>query len=82
MADLGAVVVTGLGGNPITVLSKQVNMELHKIKQKCPLYEGTGVSVRIFCSNIFDYALQTLFYSCRINIEVLFGKANEIFEIV
>ncbi len=45
VADLGAVVVTGLGGNPITVLSKQVNMELHKIKQKCPLYEGNGVSV-------------------------------------
>ena len=53
VADLGAVVVTGLGGNPITVLSKQVNMELHKIKQKCPLYEGTGVSVRIFDSKIF-----------------------------
>ncbi|XP_064615884.1 lysine-specific histone demethylase 1A-like [Liolophura sinensis] len=42
VADLGAMVVTGLGGNPITVLSKQVNMELHKIKQKCPLYESNG----------------------------------------
>ncbi|CAB4063611.1 Lysine-specific histone demethylase 1A,Lysine-specific histone demethylase 1 homolog 2,Lysine-specific histone demethylase 1 homolog 1,Protein FLOWERING LOCUS D,Lysine-specific histone demethylase 1 homolog 3,Possible lysine-specific histone demethylase 1 [Lepeophtheirus salmonis] len=30
VADLGAMVVTGLGGNPITVLSKQVNMELNK----------------------------------------------------
>ena len=35
IADLGAMVVTGLGGNPITVLSKQVNMELSKISQKC-----------------------------------------------
>ncbi|XP_064629028.1 lysine-specific histone demethylase 1A-like [Lineus longissimus] len=42
VADLGAMVVTGLGGNPVTVLSKQVNMELHKIKQRCPLYESNG----------------------------------------
>ena len=29
----------------MTVLSKQVNMELHKIKQKCPLYESNGSTV-------------------------------------
>lgn len=45
IADLGAMVVTGLGGNPITVLSKQINMELHKIRQKCPLYESNGTTV-------------------------------------
>ncbi|KAI0217663.1 Lysine-specific histone demethylase 1A [Lamellibrachia satsuma] len=45
VADLGAMVVTGLGGNPTTVLSKQVNMELHKIKQRCPLYESNGHTV-------------------------------------
>merc|ERR1719376_1638309 len=32
------MVVTGLG----VVISKQVNMELAKIKQKCPLYEANG----------------------------------------
>ncbi|XP_070568077.1 lysine-specific histone demethylase 1A-like isoform X2 [Ptychodera flava] len=42
VADLGAMVVTGLGGNPLTIISKQVNMELSKIKQKCPLYESNG----------------------------------------
>lgn len=45
IADLGAMVVTGLGGNPVTVLSKQINMELHKIRQKCPLYESNGSTV-------------------------------------
>ncbi|CAK8673921.1 unnamed protein product [Clavelina lepadiformis] len=45
VADLGAMVVTGLGGNPITVISKQINMELHKIKQDCPLYETGGARV-------------------------------------
>lgn len=48
IADLGAMVVTGLGGNPVTVLSKQINMELHKIHQKCPLYESNGSTVRDF----------------------------------
>ncbi|XP_046461894.1 lysine-specific histone demethylase 1A-like isoform X2 [Daphnia pulex] len=45
VADVGAMVVTGLGGNPITILSKQISMELHKIKQKCPLYEANGSTV-------------------------------------
>lgn len=45
VADLGAMVVTGLGGNPMSVLSKQINMELHKIRQKCPLYESNGQPV-------------------------------------
>lgn len=45
VADLGAMVVTGLGGNPMSVLSKQINMDLRKIKQKCPLYESNGSTV-------------------------------------
>ena len=31
----------------MTVLSKQVNMVLHKIKQKCPLYESNGNTVSV-----------------------------------
>lgn len=45
IADLGAMVVTGLGGNPVTILSKQIKIELHKIRQKCPLYESNGNTV-------------------------------------
>lgn len=54
IADLGAMVVTGLGGNPVTTLSKQINMELHKIRQKCPLYESDGqtVNIIIFLMNV------------------------------
>ncbi|MEE6484899.1 hypothetical protein FKM82_014097 [Ascaphus truei] len=47
VADLGAMVVTGLGGNPMAVISKQVNMELAKIKQKCPLYEANGQAFQV-----------------------------------
>ncbi|XP_014271048.1 lysine-specific histone demethylase 1A-like [Halyomorpha halys] len=45
IADLGAMVVTGLGGNPVNVLSKQISMELHKIRQKCPLYDSSGKTI-------------------------------------
>jgi lysine-specific histone demethylase 1 len=45
IADLGSTVVTGLGGNPVAIISKQINMQLHKIKQKCPLYESNGNTV-------------------------------------
>ena len=33
------------GGNPVTILSRQINMELYKIKQKCPLFESNGQTV-------------------------------------
>ncbi|XP_015791892.1 lysine-specific histone demethylase 1A [Tetranychus urticae] len=45
IADLGCVVVNGLGGNPMAVIAKQINMQLNKIKQKCPLYESNGATV-------------------------------------
>lgn len=31
----------------MAVVSKQVNMELAKIKQKCPLYEANGQAVSL-----------------------------------
>lgn len=43
------------GGNPMAVISKQVNMELAKIKQKCPLYEANGQAVSIMkCLNQYN----------------------------
>ena len=45
VADLGAMVLTGLGGNPLSVLCKQLNLDLKPIKQDCPLYEFTGQMV-------------------------------------
>lgn len=50
------MVVTGLGGNPVTTLSKQINMELHKIRQKCPLYESDGQTVHLkYLNKIMKY---------------------------
>ncbi|XP_035791206.1 possible lysine-specific histone demethylase 1-like [Anopheles albimanus] len=44
-ADLGAMVVTGVWGNPITILSKQTGMEMCPIKPTCPLYGAGGKPV-------------------------------------
>lgn len=41
------MVLTGLGGNPINILAKQINTKLYKVRPKCPLYEtsaGFGVA--------------------------------------
>lgn len=50
IADLGAMVLTGLGGNPINILAKQINTTLYKVRPKCPLYEtncGFGVAQQV-----------------------------------
>lgn len=51
------MVLTGLGGNPINILAKQINTKLHKVRPKCPLYEtsaGYGVAQVNFFS-FFKY---------------------------
>lgn len=44
-ADLGAMVVTGIWGNPITIVSRQTGMEMMPIKPACPLYGAGGKPV-------------------------------------
>lgn len=46
IADLGAMVVTGLGGNPLAVIKKQLGLKMSKIKRRCPLYFTTGEMVQ------------------------------------
>jgi hypothetical protein len=36
------MVLTGLGGNPMNIIAKQINTKLYKVRPKCPLYESTG----------------------------------------
>jgi monoamine oxidase len=43
-ADLGGSVVTGMHGNPLGVLARQMNWHLHKIKDLCPIYQPSGQS--------------------------------------
>ncbi|GLJ33375.1 hypothetical protein SUGI_0671400 [Cryptomeria japonica] len=40
--DLGGSVITGVHGNPLGVLARQLCLPLHKIRDQCPLYQPNG----------------------------------------
>ena len=64
IADLGAIVVTGLGGNPITVLSKQVR--LSKFSFFWITYFETNFRVRgSVCLENFEFSLKLLLKSLQ-----------------
>lgn len=44
-ADLGGSVLTGINGNPLGVLSRQLGFPLHKVRDICPLYLPNGKTV-------------------------------------
>jgi lysine-specific histone demethylase 1 len=43
--DLGASIITGLEGNPLTNVCRQLNTKLHSLKFECPLYDFDGKKV-------------------------------------
>ncbi|CAI9096242.1 OLC1v1032338C1 [Oldenlandia corymbosa var. corymbosa] len=44
-ADLGGSVLTGINGNPLAVLARQLGIPLHKVRDMCPLYLPNGRTV-------------------------------------
>ncbi|XP_042494015.1 lysine-specific histone demethylase 1 homolog 1-like [Macadamia integrifolia] len=44
-ADLGGSVITGINGNPLGVLARQLGFPLHKVRDICPLYLPDGMTV-------------------------------------
>lgn len=61
-ADVGAFVITGLLGNPIRVLAKQINLEMRPINQKCPLYLKNSIvdkSKDEVLENVFNTILES-----------------------
>ncbi|KAH9288848.1 hypothetical protein KI387_032965 [Taxus chinensis] len=40
--DLGGSVITGVHGNPLCVLARQLCLPLHKVRDRCPLYQPDG----------------------------------------
>lgn len=45
-ADLGGSVITGIEGNPLGVLARQLKIPLHNIRDKCPLHQPNGLPVK------------------------------------
>ncbi|KDP26299.1 hypothetical protein JCGZ_22284 [Jatropha curcas] len=44
-ADVGGSVLTGINGNPLGVLARQLGLPLHKVRDICPLYLPDGQTV-------------------------------------
>lgn len=44
-ADFGGSVLTGINGNPLGVLARQLGLPLHKVRDICPLYLPDGRAV-------------------------------------
>ncbi|KAF8411443.1 hypothetical protein HHK36_003993 [Tetracentron sinense] len=44
-ADLGGSILTGINGNPLGVLARQLGYPLHKVRDICPLYLPNGKAV-------------------------------------
>ncbi|KAK7291444.1 hypothetical protein RIF29_06589 [Crotalaria pallida] len=44
-ADFGGSVLTGINGNPLGVLARQLGLPLHKVRDICPLYLPDGKNV-------------------------------------
>ncbi|UXI19760.1 RING finger protein [Sarcoptes scabiei] len=60
-AEVGAFVVTGVLGNPYRVLSRQLDLEMHLINQKCPLYYNNSIidkSKDEVIENVFNNILE------------------------
>ncbi|XP_057976500.1 lysine-specific histone demethylase 1 homolog 1 [Malania oleifera] len=44
-ADIGGSVLTGINGNPLGVLARQLGFPLHKVRDICPLYLPDGRAI-------------------------------------
>merc|ERR1712226_183231 len=44
-ADLGAMIITGLGGNPFSILARQFNIPYRRISNVCKLYNSMGEEI-------------------------------------
>lgn len=42
VADLGGSIITGIDGNPLAVLARQLGAPLHPISEEVPLYQPDG----------------------------------------
>ena len=71
IADVGAIVICGMGGNPLRVLEKQIPMKLKKINQRCPLLLNNKVVDRTK-----DEVLETVFNTLLEGTSVLSHQMN------
>ncbi|KAJ6811718.1 lysine-specific histone demethylase 1-like protein 1-like [Iris pallida] len=71
-ADLGGSVLTGINGNPLGVLARQLGFPLHKVRDMCPLYLPDGKPVDPDVDSKVEVAFnQLLDKACKLRQAVL-----------
>ncbi|KAK8968971.1 hypothetical protein KSP40_PGU012336 [Platanthera guangdongensis] len=88
-ADLGGSVLTGINGNPLGVLARQLGLPLHKVRDKCPLYLPDGRPVDPAVDSRIEVAFNQLLEKvCKLreaimdelkSVDVSLGEALEAF---
>ncbi|GLJ52457.1 hypothetical protein SUGI_1115660 [Cryptomeria japonica] len=86
-ADLGGSVITGIHGNPLGVLARQLGFPLHKVRDKCPLYQPDGRPVDAYVdakveeafNRLLDQACQLRQDMDEVTVDVSLGTALETF---
>ncbi|KAH9288473.1 hypothetical protein KI387_032590, partial [Taxus chinensis] len=85
--DLGGSVITGIHGNPLGVLARQLGLPLHKVRDKCPLYQPDGRPVDAYVdakveeafNRLLDQACQLRQDMDEVTVDISLGTALETF---
>uniref|UniRef100_A0A914BWE4 SWIRM domain-containing protein n=1 Tax=Acrobeloides nanus TaxID=290746 RepID=A0A914BWE4_9BILA len=63
-ADLGAMIIMGITGNPVITLAKQLPVHLSKINSRCPIYDFNGKLVDPRKDEMIQKAFNKLLETC------------------
>ncbi|KAK4799592.1 hypothetical protein SAY86_024957 [Trapa natans] len=86
-ADLGGSVLTGTLGNPLGIVARQLGYFLHKVRDKCPLYNVDGkpvdpdmdMKVETAFNQLLDKASRLRQLMGEVSVDVSLGSALETF---
>ncbi|EPS74058.1 hypothetical protein M569_00694, partial [Genlisea aurea] len=71
-ADLGGSVLTGINGNPLGVLARQLGLPLHKVRDICPLYLPNGTMVNSDLDLKVEYLFNKLLDRvCKLRLRIM-----------
>ncbi|GMH38451.1 hypothetical protein BSKO_06335 [Bryopsis sp. KO-2023] len=78
VADLGGSVISGIDGNPLAVLAKQLSIPLHRINDDTPFYFSDGTLVNKQIDAEAEQTYNAMLDSCSYVREQLGDSANNI----
>ncbi|VFQ79882.1 unnamed protein product [Cuscuta campestris] len=76
--DLGGSVITGIDANPLGVLARQLSIPLHKVRDKCPLYQPDGAPVDVDIDSKVELIFNKLLDKVMELRRIMGGFANDI----